>query len=64
MNNLYNSLNQNNPANMVKQFEEFRRNFKGDPKQAVQDLLNTGKMTQEQYNRLQGPAQALYSLIK
>lgn len=35
------------------QFNQFRQNFQQsgiDPKQKVQELLNSGKMTQEQFN--------------
>lgn len=41
----------NNVTNIVDQFQRFRNNFRGDPKQQVQQLLNSGKITQEQYNR-------------
>lgn len=56
MNDLYNQLigstpNQNqNP--MIQQFINFRNNFNGDPKQMVQNLLNSGKMSQTQFNAL------------
>ena len=39
-------------ANMLSQFNQFKQNFQGDPKQQVQDLLNSGQMTQEQFNKL------------
>lgn len=39
-------------ANMMSQFNQFRQSFQGDPKQRVQDLLNSGQMTQEQFNQL------------
>ena len=56
MNRLFNTLGggmpQNPMANMMRQFEQFRQSFSGDPKQAVQQLLNSGRMSQEQYNQL------------
>lgn len=36
--------------NIVKQFQQFRQMFQGDPRQQVQQLLNSGKVTQQQYN--------------
>lgn len=42
----------NNFANMMSQFNQFKQNFKGDPQQQVQQLLNSGQMTQEQFNQL------------
>lgn len=39
-------------ANMMGQFEKFKQNFSGDPKQQVQQLLDSGQMTQQQFNKL------------
>ena len=33
---------------MMQQFQQFRNNFQGDPKQEVQKLLQSGKMSQQQ----------------
>ena len=33
------------------QFEQFARGFRGDPRQQVQQMLNSGQLSQEQYNR-------------
>ena len=41
----------NNVLNMIKQFQDFKQNFKGDPKQMVQQMLNSGQISQEQYNQ-------------
>lgn len=35
---------------MIRQFQQFRASFQGDPKAQVQQLLNSGQMTQAQYN--------------
>ena len=49
---------QNNPfggnpmMNMLQQFQQFRNNFQGDPRQKVQELLNSGQMTQQQFDYL------------
>lgn len=72
MNNLYRSLGtkQQLPApfgnlqNMVQQFNQFRNTFKGDPKQQVQELLNSGRMTQDQFNQLKRMADQLQGMFK
>lgn len=41
-------------ANFMAQFNQFRQNIQQngiDPKQQVQQLLNSGQMTQEQFNQ-------------
>lgn len=53
-----------NMVNMMTQFNQFRNGFQGDPKQQVQQLLNSGRMSQDQYNRLQQMAQQFMSMMK
>lgn len=50
MNPLYNEMQSNN-GNMLQRFQQFRQNFHGNPKQQVQQLLNSGKVSQQQYNQ-------------
>lgn len=49
---------------MMQQFQQFRQNFQGDPKQEVQKLLQSGRMSQQQLNQLQAMAQQFQGLIK
>lgn len=35
---------------MMQQFQQFRNNFQGNPKQEVEKLLQSGKMSQQQVN--------------
>ena len=42
--------NQNAVNPIVQQIIGFKNQFQGDPHQKVQELLNSGKMTQEQCN--------------
>ena len=49
---------------MVQQFNEFKNSFQGDPKAEVQNLLNSGKMTQQQYNKLQNAATMFSKFLK
>lgn len=39
-----------NFANLISQFNNFKQNFQGDPKQQVQNMLNSGQMSQSQFN--------------
>lgn len=50
MNNPLNMMN--NPMQMIMQrFNQFRQTFQGDPQQQVQQMLNSGRISQEQYNQ-------------
>ena len=53
-----------NAMNAVRQFQHFKNNFRGDPRQEVQRLLNSGQMTQEQFNQLHGLAQQFMQILK
>ena len=37
--------------NLLQQFNQFRNSFQGDPSQTIQQMLNSGRATQEQYNQ-------------
>lgn len=49
---------------MMQQFQQFRQDFQGDPKQEVEKLLQSGKMSQQQLNQLQAMAQQFQSFLK
>ena len=60
-NQLFNTLGGNNSPlpgpfgnmqNLMQRLNQFKQSFQGDPKQQVQQLLNSGKMSQNQYNQL------------
>ena len=66
MNDLYKSLGGNAPAanqNVIARFNQFRQSFQGDPKQAVQNLLNSGRISQEQYNQAVQIANSLKGIL-
>ena len=39
-------------ADMLNRFQQFKQNFNGDPKAQVQQLLDSGQMSQQQFNKL------------
>lgn len=41
-----------NIPNFVQRLNQFSQTIQGDPKQQVQQLLNSGRMSQQQYNQL------------
>ena len=45
------------------EYNKFRSTLQGDPKQQVQDLLNSGQMTQEQFNQLSQMAQSFQMFL-
>lgn len=53
-----------NFAQMVQQFNQFKANFKGDPKAEVEKLMQSGKLTQQQLNQLQQMAKQFQSLMQ
>ena len=53
-----------NMANFVQQLNQFRKNFTGDPKQQVQQMLNSGKISQEQFNKVANMATQIQKVIK
>lgn len=63
MNKLFNTFG-NNQNPMMQQFMQFKNSFRGDAKQQVQELLNSGKITQEQYDNAVKMANQFKDLLK
>lgn len=40
--------------NLVQEFAEFRRTFKGDPNAKLNELLSSGQVTQQQVDNIMG----------
>lgn len=63
-NPLYNDFSPKNDVNnIIKEAQNFRKNFKGNPQQEVQRLLNEGIMSQADFNRLMPIAQQIASMM-
>lgn len=52
-----------NIQNLMQQFNQFRQSFSGDPRQQVQQLLNSGKVSQQDYNAAYQKAQQFQRLM-
>ena len=50
--------------NFLNQFSQFKSTFTGNPEQQVKQLLNSGKMSQEQFNQFAQTANQLRQLIR
>ena len=49
---------------LMQDFNAFKQNFKGDPRQEVERLLQSGQMTQQQLNELQQTVNFLKQFLK
>lgn len=47
MNPLFQMLGQNN---LMDRFRQFQQSFRGNPREQVEQMLRSGRVTQEQYN--------------
>lgn len=63
---LYNQFG-NKPTNgfqnFMQQFHQFRKTFSGDPRQQVQEMLNSGRMSQDQFNQAANMANQIMKMI-
>lgn len=70
-NSIYNMLGNSQPngpfsnvMQMMKQFNDFKSSFKGDPQQQLQQMLNSGKISQAQLNQYVQLAKQFQQFIK
>ena len=52
-----------NMNSLVQRFNQFKQQFHGDPRQQIQQMLNSGKITQDQYNQAVQRAKALQHMF-
>lgn len=68
MNPLYQQLIQNSPTNnvtnLLQRFTQFRNSFNGNAQQKIQEMLQSGQITQSQYNQAVAQAQQLTQLFR
>lgn len=48
---------------LIQRFQQFQQMFKGDPRQQIQQMLNSGKISQQQYNNAVQMAQQLQRMM-
>lgn len=49
---------------LLQQFKQFKASFKGDPKAEVEKMLQSGKISQDQLNKIQSMANQFQGLFK
>lgn len=63
--NLLNQQNTQNPnGNMLEQWNSFKNTFSGNPEQMVKGMLQSGQMSQQQFNQLSALANSLRGVLK
>lgn len=63
-NPLYQQFNRNPMMNMMKDFEQFRKTFNGNPQQMVQQMVNSGQISQSQYAEAVEMAKQFMNMMK
>ena len=66
MNPLFQMMNKpnGNMMQLLQQFQQFKQNFKGNPQEMIQQMLNSGRISQQQYNSAVQMAQQLQNFIR
>lgn len=53
-----------NMQRMMQQFNQFKNTFQGDPRQTVMNMVNSGRISQQQLNMAQQMAQQFQGMLK
>ena len=63
-NPLYNAINGTQESSaFIQRFQQFKNSFRGDPRQQVQQMLNSGRISQAQYDQAVKQAKALQKMM-
>ena len=67
-NQIFNAMMQSTPMgnvqNLLNQYKQFRNSFQGDPQQKIQEMLNSGQITQAQVDQARNMATQFKSILK
>ena len=55
--------NMNQMGGMMQKFQQFQQMFRGDPRQQIQQMMNSGKINQQQYNQAVQMAQQMRRMM-
>ena len=65
MNPFFNARGGKKQTNMMQQFQQFMNQMKGkDPNAVIQDMMQSGKITQDQYNQARQQAQQMQGMFE
>jgi hypothetical protein len=57
-------MNNQPNSNIIQRFQQFKQSFSGNPQQIVQQMLDSGKISQERYNQAVQMANQLQNILK
>ena len=63
-NPLFNQMNNDPMRGFMQEFERFRQSFRGDPRAKVQEMMNNGQLSQEQFNQIAQQTNQLMRFFK
>ena len=64
-NPIYNSLNASQQPNMMQQFQAFMQQMRGkDPNTMIQELVSSGRVSQQQLDQAQKQAQQMQGMFE
>lgn len=63
MNPLFSQMQPNAGNNIMQRVQQLKQQMGGDPREHIQRMLNSGQVTQEQYNRAIQQAQSLRGML-
>lgn len=64
MNPFFSAMGGNRQPNMMQQFQSFMQQMKGkDPNAVINEMMQSGKITQEQYNQAQQQAKQMQGMF-
>lgn len=65
MNPFYQAMGGSRQPNMMQQFQQFMNQMRGkDPNAMIQDMMQSGKLTQDQYNRAREQARQMQGMFE
>lgn len=64
MNPFFNAMGGNRQPNMMQQFQQFMNQMKGkDPNSMIQEMVSSGRISQDQLNQVQKQAQQMQGMF-
>ena len=63
MNSLFNGFGDNQFTQFLKEFNEFKNAFNGDPKAEIERMLKSGEISQSQFNELAQMANQIIAMM-
>lgn len=62
-NPIFNMMGAPQMGGLMQRLQQFQQMFRGDPRQQVQQLLNSGRVSQTQYNQAVQMAQQIQRML-